>query len=186
MAWTSSSPIPVRRRGGGAAVVVPNGVLFDGGVGGKIKKKLLTEFDLHTVVRLPNGTFAPYTLIPTNILFFERGRPTKDVWFYQHPLPPGRKNYTKTKPMRYDEFADCEAWWGGPERTGRVETAQAWQVPAADIAAKKFDLDLHNPNRLDDLAHRPPAELLDELIDTEQQILTLLKKLQGDVSENAR
>ncbi|MGH3624392.1 MAG: N-6 DNA methylase, partial [Sciscionella sp.] len=81
-----------RSRTGRAAIVVPNGVLFEGGVGCKINKKLVTEFDLHTVVRLPNGTFSPDTLIPTNILFFERGRPTKDVWFYEHPLPQGRKN----------------------------------------------------------------------------------------------
>ncbi len=168
-----------KSRFGRAAVIVPNGVLFDEGVGGKIKKKLLTEFDLHTVVRLPNGTFSPYTLIPTNILFFERGR-TTDVWFYEHPLPEGRKNYTKTKPLRYEEFTDCEAWWGGRERDGRAETSQAWKVPIAEIADNGYNLDLHNPTRPDDLAHRPPAELLAELIDTEQQILDLLQSLQRD------
>ena len=170
-----------RSKTGRAAVVVPNGVLFDEGIGGKIKKKLLTEFDLHTVVRLPNGTFSPYTLIPTNILFFERGRATKDIWFYQHPLPEGRKNYTKTKPLRYEEFADCEAWWGGLDRAGREETAHAWKVPAADVAAKDYNLDLHNPTRPDDLAHRPPRELLAELIETEQEILELLVNLRGKV-----
>ncbi len=174
-----------KSRSGRAAVVVPNGVLFDKGIGGKIKKKLMTEFDLHTVVRLPNGTFSPYTLIPTNILFFDRGRPTEDVWFYEHPLPEGRKNYTKTKPLRYEEFAECEAWWGGTARDSRVDSAQAWKVSADDIAADGYNLDLQNPHRPDDLAHRPPAELLAELIDTEQEILVLLEKLQTEMVADA-
>jgi len=174
-----------KSRSGRAAVVVPNGVLFDKGIGGKIKKKLMTEFDLHTVVRLPNGTFSPYTLIPTNILFFERGRPTEDVWFYEHPLPEGRKNYTKTKPLRYEEFAKCEAWWGGTARDSRVDSAQVWKVSADDIAADGYNLDLHNPHRPDDLAHRPPAELLAELIDTEQEVLALLEKLQAEMAADA-
>ncbi len=169
-----------RSKTGRAAVIVPNGVLFDEGIGGKIKAKLLSEFNLHTVVRLPNGTFSPYTLIPTNILFFERGGPTKDIWFYEHPLPEGRKNYTKTKPLRYEEFAQCEAWWGDADRAEREETAQAWNVSVADI--KNYNLDLHNPNRPDDLAHRPPTELIAELIDTEKQILGLLEQLQAETT----
>ncbi|RBY79801.1 SAM-dependent DNA methyltransferase [Geodermatophilus sp. TF02-6] len=166
---------------GRAAVVVPNGVLFDEGIGARIKEKLLREFNLHTIVRLPNGTFSPYTLIPTNILFFERGGPTKEIWFYEHPLPEGRKNYTKTKPLRYEEFADCEAWWGGAERGDRVETAQAWKVPVEDV--KSYNFDLHNPHRPDDLAHRPPAELIEELIDTEKRILALLDALRAETAD---
>lgn len=162
---------------GRAAVIVPNSVLFDTGVGGRIKKKLMQAFNLHTVVRLPNGTFAPYTLIPTNILFFEHGGPTKDVWFYEHPLPEGRKNYTKTKPLRYEEFAEAEAWWGGSTREGRESTAQAWMVSAEDLAADDFNLDLHNPNRPEDLEHRDPAGLLDEMISTERELLVLLEEL---------
>lgn len=167
---------------GRAAVIVPNAVLFDEGIGGRIKAKLLKEFNLHTIVRLPNGTFSPYTLIPTNILFFERGGPTKDIWFYEHPLPGGRKNYTKTKPLRYEEFVECEAWWGGSERADRVETAHAWSVPVADV--KNYKLDLDNPNRPDDLAHRPPAELIAELIGAEKQILDLLEQLQVDTADD--
>lgn len=172
-----------RSRHGRAAVIVPNGVLFADGVGARIKKKLMTEFNLHTVVRLPNGTFSPYTLIPTNILFFERGTPTGDVWFYEHPLPEGRKNYTKTKPLRYEEFANCEAWWGGSTRAGRIEDERAWKVAGADIAADGFNLDLHNPNRPDDLAHRSPTELVAEMIDTEKQILVLLERLSAELTE---
>jgi type I restriction enzyme M protein len=83
---------------GRAGMVVPNGTLFGDGVCARIKEHLLKEFNLHTIVRLPNGVFAPYTGIPTNLLFFDRSGPTKDIWYYEIPLPEGRKNYTKTKP----------------------------------------------------------------------------------------
>jgi len=166
---------------GRAAVIVPNGALFDEGIGARIKAKLLKEYNLHTIVRLPNGTFSPYTLIPTNILFFERGGPTTNIWFYEHPLPDGRKNYTKTKPLRYEEFAECEAWWGDEARSGRVETTAAWKVPATEVATN-YNLDLHNPNRPDDLTHRPTGELIHELIDTERQILLMLERLRIDAA----
>jgi type I restriction enzyme M protein len=160
-------------------------VLFAEGVGGRIKKRLLDEFNLHTVVRLPNGTFAPYTLIPTNILFFEAGTPTRDIWFYEHPLPDGRKNYTKTKPLRYEEFAECEAWWGGHGRAGRAETTQAWKVAGADVAASGYNLDLRNPNRAGDLEHRPVAELVEDLVRTEEEILAVLRSLQVEITSGA-
>src|SRR3990170_3706451 len=108
---------------GRAGVVVPNGTLFGDGVCARIKEELLKDFNLHTIVRLPNGVFAPYTGIPTNLLFFERGRSTKEVWYYEHPLPEGRKNYTKTQPIQFEEFAPCQAWWGD-----RVENEHAWRV----------------------------------------------------------
>ncbi len=175
-----------RSRTGRAAVVVPNGVLFASeGVGAAIKKDLFERFDLHTVVRLPNGVFAPYTLIPTNILFFESGRPTTDIWFYDQPIPDGRKNYTKTKPLRYEDLADVGAWWGapGPEgRAARKENERAWKVAAVDIAATGYNLDLPNPHRPDDFAHRPVAELLDELVQTEEEILVALRALQADLA----
>ncbi len=101
---------------GRAGVVVPNGMLFGDGVAARIKEELLKEFNLHTIVRLPNGVFAPYTNIPTNLLFFDRSGPTKEVWYYELALPEGRKNYTKTKPMQFEEFADCLAWWKVEER----------------------------------------------------------------------
>ena len=82
-----------------------------------IKEELLKEFNLHTIVRLPNGVFAPYTSIPTNLLFFDRSGPTKEIWYYELPLPEGRKNYTKTKPMQFEEFADCLAWWKERRKT---------------------------------------------------------------------
>ena len=104
--------------GGRCGIVVPNGVLFGDGVGARIKQQLLTECNLHTVVRLPDGVFEPYTAIPSNLLFFEKTGRTKEVWFYEIPPPEGRKKYSKTKPMRFEEFADCQAWWtdAGGER----------------------------------------------------------------------
>ena len=166
------------KNGGRCGIVVPNSVLFAGGVGARIKEQLLTDCNLHTVVRLPNGVFEPYTAIPSNLLFFDKAGPTKDVWFYEVPPPDGRKKYSKTKPMRFEEFADCQAWW--PKR---VENERAWRVLATDIAANAYNLDLRNPNRPDDLTHRPPAELLAELADTERDILALLEKLESEIGE---
>ncbi|MDR0701181.1 MAG: type I restriction-modification system subunit M [Azoarcus sp.] len=116
-------------RGGRAAVVVPNGVLFGDGVTAVIKEELLKEFNLHTIVRLPQGVFAPYTDIPANLLFFERGGPTQSIWYYELPLPEGRKKYSKTAPLQFEEFAPALAWWNA-----REEGAQAWKV---DFAAKR-------------------------------------------------
>lgn len=96
---------------GRAAVVFPNGVLFGDGICAKLKEDLLKDFNLHTIVRLPNGVFAPYTGIPTNLLFFDRSGQTDDIWYYELPLPEGRKNFTKTKPIQDEDFAACLAWW---------------------------------------------------------------------------
>lgn len=164
--------------GGRCGIVVPNGVLFADGVGARIKQQLLTDCNLHTVVRLPDGVFEPYTAIPTNLLFFEKTGRSKEVWFYEIPPPEGRKKYSKTKPMRFEEFAECQAWW-----TDRAESECAWRVPVADLEANGYNLDLRNPNRADDLAHRPPAELLAELVETEREILDLLGSLQAEIGE---
>ena len=107
---------------GRAAVVFPNGVLFGDGICAKIKEELLNNYNLHTIVRLPNGVFAPYTSIPTNLLFFDRSGQTNDIWYYELPLPEGRKNYTKTKPIQDGEFAECVAWW-----KNRQENEYAWK-----------------------------------------------------------
>mgnify|MGYP001592507605 CR=1 FL=1 len=148
-----------------AAVVVPNGTLFGDGVCARIKEELLKEFNLHTVVRLPNGVFAPYTGIPTNLLFFDRTGPTKDVWYYEHPLPEGRKNYTKTAPIQFEEFADCLAWW-----KKREETARAWKVPAAEILKNNCNLDRKNPSAKEDITHLPPEEIAESILKKEKRI----------------
>lgn len=173
----------LERHKGRCAIVVPNSVLFDQGIGGRIKKELLGKFNLHTVLRLPNGVFAPYALIPSNVLFFDWGRQQDHIWFYEHPLPEGRKNYTKTKPLVHEEFSACLEWWGGHAREGRTETEQAWKVATADVVAGGHNLDLRNPNRPDDLAHRPPSELVGELIDIERELLGLLEQLEREIQD---
>lgn len=155
-----------------AAVVVPNGTLFGDGVCARIKEELLKEFNLHTVVRLPNGVFAPYTGIPTNILFFDRSGPTKEVWYYEQPLPEGRKNYTKTQPMQYDEFKGCMAWWAN-----REENDQAWRVPTKELLDANCNLDRKNPRAKVDFEHLPPEQLADDILKKELRIAELMREI---------
>jgi len=130
--------------GGRAGLVLPDGTLFGEGVKTRIKEALLRECNLHTIVRLPNGVFAPYTSIRTNLLFFTKGEPTKEIWFYEHPYPPGAKSYNKGKPIRIEEFDTEKAWW-----KNRVENEQAWRVSIDTIKAGNFNLDLKNPHNSD-------------------------------------
>lgn len=165
----------LKRRGspGRAAVIVPNGTLFGDGVCARIKQELLKDFNLHTVLRLPQGVFEPYTPIPSNVLFFERGGPTKYIWFYEHPLPEGRKKYVKTIPLQYEEFEPLLSWWGK-----REETPHAWRVPSEDILKDECNLDLKNPNINTRLSHVPPQELVAGIRSHEEQISKLLKDIE--------
>ena len=172
---------------GRAALVVPNGTLFGDGVCARIKEKLLTEFNLHTIVRLPNGVFTPYTPIPTNLLFLEVGGPTDTIWFYEHPLPEGRKNYTKTKPLRYAEFASMLKWW-----RDRKETDHAWKVQASDVLVYDDDgnlvscnLDIKNPNSADPYEHLPPEQLVDDIIAKEARIAEIMAEIKHALTERA-
>jgi type I restriction enzyme M protein len=165
---------------GRAGVVVPNGTLFADGVAARIKAELLTEFNLHTIVRLPNGVFAPYTGIPTNLLFFDRSGPTRELWYYELPAPEGRTGYTKTKPMQIEEFSDCLAWW--PDRR---ETDRAWRVAAADVLKYDADgtllsvnLDVKNPSAAADIEHLPPEQLVADIVDKERRILALMAEIE--------
>jgi type I restriction enzyme M protein len=166
---------------GRAGVVVPNGTLFASGVAARIKEELLKEFDLHTIVRLPNGVFAPYTSIPTNLLFFDRNGPTKEVWYYEHPLPEGRKNYTKTKPMRYEEFVDCLAWW-----KDREENERTWKVSAEEILANGCNLDVKNPRSREELEHLPPEELVESILEKERHIAEIVREIQQTLTRSER
>ena len=161
-----------------AAVVVPNGTLFGDGVCARIKEELLMEFNLHTIVRLPNGVFAPYTSIPTNILFFDRSGPTKDVWYYEQPLPEGRKNYTKTAPVQFEEFAPFVEWWDQRKKNDR-----AWKVPAAELLAAGCNLDRKNPSAKEDITHLPPEQLAASILEKEQRIAQIVGRIQGLLSK---
>ncbi len=140
--------------GGRGALVLPDGTLFGEGVKTRIKEKLLEECNLHTIVRLPNGVFNPYTGIKTNLLFFTKGEPTREVWYYEHPYPAGYKSYSKTKPIRIEEFAAEKAWWHS-----REENEYAWKVPVEEMRARNYNLDIKNPHRAED-GRRDPDELL--------------------------
>ncbi|HEY3321214.1 MAG TPA: class I SAM-dependent DNA methyltransferase [Planctomycetota bacterium] len=157
---------------GRAGVVVPNGALFGDGICARIKEDLLTNFNLHSIVRLPNGVFAPYTSIPTNLLFFDRSGPTKDVWYYEHLLPEGRKNYTKTAPIQFEEFAPLLAWW-----KERAENERAWKVPARDILANGCNLDIKNPRGQVDFEHLPPEQLAEDILKKELRIAEIMGEI---------
>ena len=153
----------ILKPGGRAALVLPDGTLFGEGVKTRIKEQLLAECNLHTIVRLPNGVFAPYTGIKTNLLFFTKGRPTDAVWYYEHPYPPGAKSYNKTRPIRIDEF-DAEAAWWGSEADGfaaRIENERAWRVDIQQIKAANYNLDQKNPHAPDSVSHDPDTVLTD-------------------------
>lgn len=165
-------------RPGRAAVVVPNGTLFGDGVCARIKEELLKDFNLHTIVRLPEGVFAPYADIPTNILFFDRSKSTDDIWFYELPLPEGRKKYTKTKPLQYSEFETLLSWWGT-----RVENESAWKVQAKsffDVVEGRqppINLDLRNPNAVRQVDPRTTIEILSDMEANEEAIISLVREL---------
>jgi type I restriction enzyme M protein len=161
-------------KGGRCGMVVPNGVLFGDGICARIKEELLTEFNLHTIVRLPNGVFSPYTNIPTNLLFFDRSGPTKEIWYYEHSLPDGRKNYTKTAPIQFEEFAPCIGWW-----KSRKESERAWKISAAEILANGTNLDRKNPHAKEDVAHLPPEQVADSIAEKEQLIAEIMAEIKG-------
>jgi type I restriction enzyme M protein len=168
--------------GGRAAVVLPDGFLFGDGIKSRIKEKLLTECNLHTIVRLPNGVFNPYTGIKTNLLFFTKGKPTKDIWFYEHQYPAGVKNYNKTRPMRIEEFAVEEAWWGSSADgfASRVENEFAWKVNVEELRVRNWNLDCKNPHVGEQVSHDPElllrkySELQDGIGDLRDQLKAVL------------
>ncbi len=153
-------------------MVAPNGTLFGDGICARIKEELLREFNLHTIVRLPPGAFAPYTDIPTNILFFERTGATKEIWFYEHPLPEGRQKYTKTRPLQFDEFEPLLVWWNN-----RKENDHAWKVSASAVLANRCNLDIKNPNARHAFEYGPPEGLVEEILSKEGQITGLVAEI---------
>jgi len=162
--------IRLLKDGGRCAVVLPDGTLFGEGVKTRIKEELLERCNLHTIVRLPNGVFNPYTGIKTNLLFFEKGTPTKDIWYFEHPYPTGVKSYNKGKPINIKEFDLEKAWWN--KREDEAYTQYAWKVNAEEIKTRNFNLDIKNPHQeADDLAS--PEEILVQYRETETKIKTI-------------
>lgn len=174
--------IRLLKQNGRAAVVLPDGSLFGEGVKTRLKEALLEECNLHTIVRLPNSVFKPYASIGTNLLFFEKGEPTKDIWFYEHRVPEGQKSYSMTKPIRIEHLEPCADWWGGATRAGRAETAVAWKVAADDVKARGYNLDFKNPHTVAD-DHGDPEELLKKLNEAEAKAAELRDQLKAILAE---
>ena len=169
---------------GRASVVLPDGFFFGEGMKTRLKEKLLTECNVHTIVRLPNGVFNPYTGIKTNLLFFTKGKPTEHIWYYEHPYPEGVKSYNKTKPIRFEEFQPEIKWWG-KESDGfksRVETEQAWKVSIEDIKARSYNLDVKNPHVSDQISH-DPEDLLKIYSSQQKEIQNLRDQLKSILAE---
>jgi type I restriction enzyme M protein len=175
----------ILKPGGRAALVLPDGTLFGEGVKTRIKEQLLAECNLHTIVRLPNGVFAPYTGIKTNLLFFTKGQPTQHIWYYEHPYPPGVKNYNKTKPIRIEEFDAEKAWWGNAADgfASRVENERAWKVSIEQIKAANYNLDQKNPHAVDAVSH-DPDELLAAHAKLQVEVQVLRDELKAILAES--
>jgi len=154
---------------GRCGMVLPDGSLFGEGVKTAIKKKLLDECNLHTIVRLPQGVFNPYAGVNTNLLFFQKGEPTKEIWFYELPLPEGMKQYTKGRPIRHEEFDPVRAWWNK-----RQTNTHAWKISLEDIQSRNYNLDFKNPSRQETAPLQSPKEILGKIRDTESKITNLL------------
>ena len=170
--------VELLKDGGRAAIVLPDGTLFGEGIKTRIKKKMLEECNLHTIVRLPKTVFAPYTSIATNVLFLTKGEPTKDIWYYEHQLPEGVKAYNKTKPMRLSEFDEEKKWW-----SKRKETEKAWKVSAKDIAANNYNLDIKNPNAPVE-THEDPEELLVQYAEAVKSVKSLQDQLKASLQQS--
>lgn len=160
--------------GGRAGIVLPDGSLFGEGVKTRIKEELLNTYNLHTIVRLPSGVFSPYTSISTNLLFFEKGTPTKEIWYFEHPLPSSVTNgYTKSRPFSIAEMQIEKDWWNN-----RQETENAWKVSIDEIKNRNYNLDIKNPNKKNTEEELEIPELLDNIrhgIDEISQLFTKIK-----------
>lgn len=166
--------IQLLKRGGRCAIVLPDGCITGDGYKERIREKLLTDCNLHTIVRLPQSTFFPAT-VATNLLFFEKGLPTKEIWYYEHRLPEGQKSYSKTKAIQFEEFAPLIAWWGN-----REESEVAWRVNVEDLK-KGFDLDVKNPHKDEEKQQLSVEEVLARLNASVQTTQNLLSELQRQI-----
>lgn len=163
--------IHLLKSGGRAGIVLPDSFLSGDGVKGRLKELLMEKCNLHTIVRLPQGVFNPYAGVRTSLLFFDKGESTKDVWFYEMPLPAGVKQYTKGRPITHTEFMPIKEWWND-----RSENEYAWKVSAEAIRSKNYDLYVSNPSRKADDVH-DKDELLSEVYQLSEEINLLVSKL---------
>lgn len=164
------------RDGGRAAIVLPDGSLTGDGVKQRIREEFLKQCNVHTIVRLPNSVFQPYASVATNLLFFTKGEPTKEIWYWEHKLPEGQKSYSKTKPIQKSEFSSLKEWWGK-----RAENEQAWRVPVEKIAENGWNLDIKNPFVKEEEVTHTTAELLDMLSSSFKKSDELINELKKEL-----
>ena len=170
---------------GRAGIVLPDGVLFGEGVAGEVKKELLEKCNVHTIVRLPQGVFNPYAGVNTNLVFFTKGEPTKEIWYYQLPLPEGLKQYTKNRGITDAEFEPVENWCRARRSLGeggdnRKAGANAWKVSIKEIQERNYNLDFKNPNGGAKIKHADPKEILESIAKTESQIIKILEEIKKE------
>jgi len=169
--------IQLLKPGGRCAIVLPDGCITGDGYKERIREKLLTDCNLHTIVRLPQSTFHPAT-VSTNLLFFEKGTPTKEIWYYDHRLPEGQKSYSKTKGIQFIEFAPMIEWWDK-----REENEVAWKVKVGDLK-RGFDLDVKNPNSTIEEQEHTVEGLLHLMAKRQQKIASLIADLEANLTPN--
>lgn len=160
------------RDGGRAAIVLPDGSLTGDGVKQRIRQEFLEQCNVHTIVRLPNSVFQPYASVATNLLFFTKGEPTKEIFYWEHKLPEGQKSYSKTKPIQKKEFDSLKAWWNN-----RSENEQAWKVGIDVLKNNGYNLDIKNPFVKDEETSYSTQELLDMLRQSFKKSGDLLEEL---------
>jgi type I restriction enzyme M protein len=166
--------IQMLKPGARCAIVLPDGCITGDGYKERIREKLLTDCNVHTIVRLPQSTFFPAT-VSTNLLFFQKGTSTKEIWYWEHRLPEGQKSYSKTKSIQFDEFAPLIDWWNK-----RKESDFAWKVKIEDLK-KGFDLDVKNPNSTVEENEHTVEGLLHLLAKRQQKIADLVAKLESSL-----
>lgn len=168
--------IQLLKDGGRAAIVLPDGSLTGDGIKQRIRQKLLEDCNLHTIIRLPNSVFQPYASVATNLLFFTKGEPTKNIWYWEHKLPEGQKSYSKTKQIQFAEFDNLKQWWHQ-----REESEQAWQASIETIAAKGHNLDIKNPHKVEEEEQLTSTQLLDVMHASFQKSDVLLAQLRKEL-----
>ena len=171
------------KKNGRAAVILPDGFLF-GTDNAKvaIKKKLFSEFNLHTVIRMPHSVFAPYTSITTNILFFDRTKPTEETWFYRLDMPEGYKNFSKTKPMELKHFDPAMVWWNNREEINVDGFDKAKKYTAEEIAARNYNIDLCGyPHEEEEIL--PPKELIQQYQEKRASLNADIDRILAQITE---
>lgn len=164
------------REGGRAAIVLPDGSLTGDGVKQRIRQEFLEQCNVHTIVRLPNSVFQPYASVATNLLFFTKGEPTKEIFYWEHKLPEGQKSYSKTKPIQKKEFDSLKAWWNN-----RLENEQAWKVGIDVLKNNGYNLDIKNPFVKDEEIVYSTSQILQMLGDSFAKSESLLNELKSSL-----